>query len=149
MAADSVGHGSCRVPAHGCSTEFLEHGVAVCHAQGGLNPLLKANATAACACNSVVSSRAGRCARAAEDDCLGGTSGERFDHLLVDFARRFADDSDAQLLVDDPVHSLALLGLRHQYRQAHGAQAILEEVLLHGECSAQQAHFERPASTAP
>ncbi|MNF94253.1 hypothetical protein D3C84_769580 [compost metagenome] len=79
---------------------------------------------------------------AAKDDRLGAALLQRSDDLLIHPARGFADDADAQLVVDDPVHGLALPGLRHQHGQAPGGEAFLEEVLFHGERGAQQSHLQ-------
>ncbi|MNS90968.1 hypothetical protein D3C72_1250400 [compost metagenome] len=76
---------------------------------------------------------------AAQDDRLRTAVHQPLHHALVHRAGRFQHLSLHQFLVDDPVHLRTVIGLGHQHLQPVPlGQAPPVEILLHGECGAQQ-----------
>ena len=70
---------------------------------------------------------------APQDDPLRPSCDEAVDHVAVGRTRLVADDAEAELVVDDPVHQCTVVGLGHLGGDALRRQALDVEPTLHGE----------------
>ena len=83
-----------------------------------------------------------------EGDHMHRSRDEVVDDRAVGLARIVEDASEAQFLVDHPMHHVALRGLGHDHLDACGLDAMTIEVALHREARAQQRHARVVAARA-